>query len=423
MSSSLVALLLDQLRSWLESTLLPLLRLSWKTAATGFLQGSLDTLLLAVIGAGVVAGGRLYMGSEYALPQNLQEQVLKWTPIADEIARTADIPREVPLVLWYKENSMLAVNPDNCTGIMGTYDLVRSGARSCFTPGKISDLEVVEQLSLGAREFKKRCPDIEYTTQDPAVIKRCYFAYNAGVGAASRQNPDRSAYVMNQYDAAHRDMVYSDIELGTVRSQQLGAWPTHLAMQSLIVSHFDAVKPTSAALIDVSTRVYDAIAYFLNVVRGLQFSNESLVFPGRRDAEALSCLATPHRVGRPGLRPHLNPVTVAPILTQDVHGCSYNLPGIDISSSDSSAILQAPMPGKVTIYTDQWHNTTVRIENDEWIVWLLHPRSYLVREGSVRAGQPVAVMGAVGFATGPHVHYTILDKATDRFVDPRLFLP
>jgi murein DD-endopeptidase MepM/ murein hydrolase activator NlpD len=112
------------------------------------------------------------------------------------------------------------------------------------------------------------------------------------------------------------------------------------------------------------------------------------------------------------------------VLTQDIHGCSYALPGLDISSNTNQmAILQAPMPGEVTTYTDQWYNSTIRIENDDWIVILLHPRSYLISEGRVRRGQAVGIMGAVGNATGPHVHYSIYDKNQQAFVDPALFLP
>jgi murein DD-endopeptidase MepM/ murein hydrolase activator NlpD len=81
------------------------------------------------------------------------------------------------------------------------------------------------------------------------------------------------------------------------------------------------------------------------------------------------------------------------------------------------------MPGHLTTYTDRWYNSTIRIENDEWIIRLQHPRSYLVKEGDVKRGQAVGVMGAVGYATGPHVHYTIFDKKTEAFVDPLLFLP
>jgi hypothetical protein len=391
----------------------------------GVMKGSLDTLLLLLLGSGFVAGGRLVMESQYTLPRDAQETVIKWAPIADHIARKADIPREVPLVLWFKENSLLAVNPTSCTGIIGAYDLVRSGSRPCFTPGPISDLEVSEQLVIAAQEFKKRCPDITYYTQDPDVIKRCYFAYNAGAGAAARLDANDSAYVMNNYDAAHTNMIYSDIELGTVVVKQMGAWPAHLAMQSVIVAQLDvAERPFAISLFDVSTRVYDWISSLTHTWDETIFSVDSkMAFPASRNLAGETCLGEPHTLGNILLRPRLNPVSVAPILTQDVHGCSYSLPGIDISSNDSSAILLAPMPGEVTTFTDQWYNSTIRIENEEWIVWMLHPRSYLVDEGTVKRGQAVGVMGAVGYATGPHVHYTIYDKVNETFVDPQEFIP
>lgn len=230
---------------------------------------------------------------------------------------------------------------------------------------------------------------------------------------------------MNNYNAAYQNMVYSDIELGTVRVTALGAWPTHLAMQSLIVSQMDVEeRPFSLALVDMSTRLYDWVASF---TLGWGFGNSDgatkLIFPGERNLEYETCLNTPHLLGNPLLRPRLNPVSEDPILTQDVHGCSYSLPGIDITSSNRRAILRAPMEGNVTTYTDVWQNTTIRIENDEWVVWLLHPRSYLVEEGEVSRGQPVGVMGSVGYSTGPHVHYAVYDKIREQFVDPSLFVP
>ena len=428
------------LRYWIQTNLIPILGLQAHQIALGLLQGIFDTLLLLLLGLGFFAGGRLYMDDQYALPRTVQDSVLRWVGVTDSIARQADIPPEVPLVLWFKENSMQAVNPELCTGIMGLYDLVRSGERPCFTPGPISELEVIEQLRIGSVEYKKRCPDITYWTQDPETIKRCYFAYNAGITAASRFDPDQSAYVMNNFDEAHTNMIYSDVELGTVTVTALGAWPAHLAIQSLIMSQQnDGERPSSlwcdlfklnpctippSSLTQSSTRVYDWIIHnvteFTTTTLGASVAME---FPEERELDKADCLAAPHILGRLALRPNLNPVTDAPILTQDVHGCSYSLPGLDITSDNQTAVLQAPMPGTVTTFTDQWQNSTIRIENDEWIIWLLHPRSYLVKEGNVERGQAVGIMGSVGFSTGPHVHYTVYDKISETFVDPRLFLP
>lgn len=415
----------DWFRIWIQNQVLPALGLQPQLMATSVLRGILDSFLFVLLVSGLLAGGNYYLEGQYALPSHIQETVIKWAPIADHIAREADIPREVPLVLWFKENSMQATNPENCTGIIGAYDLVRSGEHPCFTPGPISDLEVSEQLAIAAVEFKARCPDITYFTQDPETIKRCYFAYNAGTGAANRLSADESAYVMNNYNEHYTNMVYSDVELGTVQVTALGAWPAHLAFQSLIVGQMDsAERPFSLAILNVSTQIYDLGSQAWREFTGLAAGNsEIMALPNGRLASSTVCLGEPHKLGRFSLRPRLNPVSESPILTQDVHGCSYSLPGLDISSDNRSAILQAPMSGNVTTYTDQWFNSTIRIENEEWIVWLLHPRSYFVEEGPVTRGQAVGVMGAVGYATGPHVHYTIYDKINETFVDPAGFLP
>lgn len=426
MSPTIEALWLPEwLRTWIQQQLLPALGLQSRQLALGFARGAGDTLLLLLLAAGLLSGGRLYMDGQYTLSRTHQDTILQWAPVADQIARRMDIPREVPLVLWYKENSLLAKNPANCTGIAGLYDLVRSGAHTCFAPGPLTPVEIRNQLQLAAQAFKDRCPQVSYLTHDPRVLKRCYFAYNAGPSAAARLDADESAYVMNGYDSAHRDMVYQDVELGTVTVTALGAWPVHLAIQSLIVTNLDqAERPLSLTLLDMSTRVYDSVVTTARDLGFLPAAGTGLMnFPAERDKAAANCLAPPHRLGRPSLRPRLNPVSADPILTQDVHGCSYGLPGLDISSSDKTATLQAPMPGAVTTFTDRWYNSTIRIENDEWIVWLLHARSYTMAAGDVDRGKTVGVMGAVGVATGPHVHYTIYDKVADSFVDPRLFLP
>lgn len=415
----------EWLRAYAQQHLWPLLGLKKQVIAFSLFRGIFDTILVFLLGIGLFAGGRYYLAGRYNLPRDIQDTAVAWAPIAASIAQQVDIPPEVPLVLWFKENSMLAVNPENCTGIMGVYDLVRSGERPCFTSGPISDFEVRDQLLLGAREFKKRCPDISYHTQNPETLKSCYFAYNAGMGAASRLDADDSAYVMNNYDEIHTNMVYTDIELGTVEMKTLGAWPAHLAFQSLITSQYDQeARPLTLSILFISTQFYDLTSQLITELSGGFFSSDvSMNFPANRSLTDTACMAEPHLIGRPSLRPSLNPVSESPLLTQDVHGCSYNLPGVDISSSNSTAVLQAPISGELTTYTDQWLNSTIRIENDEWIIWLLHPRTYFMKEGHVKKGQAVGVMGAVGIATGPHVHYTIFDKTNDTFVDPRGFIP
>ncbi|MCA9897581.1 MAG: M23 family metallopeptidase [Ardenticatenaceae bacterium] len=416
----------DWFRIWIQTQVLPSLGLQPQMIVTSLFRGFLDSFLFVTLATGLLAGGRYYLEGQYALPSHIQDTVIKWAPIADHIAREADIPREVPLVLWFKENSMKAENPASCTGIIGAYDLVRSGQRPCFTPGPISDLEVSEQLALAASEFKIRCPEITYLTQDPDTIKRCYFAYNAGTGAASRLDANESAYVMNNYNENYTNMVYSDVELGTVTVTALGAWPTHLAFQSLIVGQMDVEeRPFSLSILNISTQIYDLGTQAWRELSGTSFDEATTMkaLPNLPQPNDDACLGEPHAFGRFSLRPRLNPVTEDPLLTQHMHGCDLGLPGVDISNNNLSAVLQAPMSGELTTYTDQFFNTTIRIENDEWIIWLLHPRSYFVEEGTVTRGQAVGMMGAIGYASGPHVHYTIFDKVNETFVDPLEFIP
>ncbi len=433
----------EWLRDWFRLVLLPALGISPYQLTAGMMRGVLDSFVLLFLALGLLRGSDYYMQTQYALSPEIQAKAIKWAPIVDTIAKRHDIPREVPLVLWFKEAGMEAVNPTLCTGIIGAYDLVQSGERPCFEPGPINDFQVTEQLVIGAQEFKKRCPEIRYETQNPALIKKCYFAYNAGVGAANSQDPNNSAYVMNGFDSEHENMLYQDIVLGTVRVEQLGAWPVHLALQGMTRNGADLHDENgrgdgefeelddaevngestsfSLALLDMVTRLYDWVTYrftsiHVNSLAAMAFSRDRL-------PAGETCLVSPPFNADPELIPKLNPVVDAPVLTQDVHGCSYALPGLDISNWELSSLLQAPMPGYVTTYTDQWHNTTIRIENDEWVVSLLHPRSYLVPEGQVERGQAVGVMGAIGNATGPHVHYTVYSKVADGFVDPLLLLP
>lgn len=421
-STSWLAVVAQQVRLGIH-LLIAKIGLESQVLALSALRGMFDTLLFFFVVLGFLNGGQLVMENQYALPPSVQSMTVKWAVTADFIAYQTDIPREVPLVLWYKESSMQAVNPDNCTGIMGAYDLVRSGSHTCFTPGPISDIEVSEQLAIGAIEFKKRCPEITYWSQSPADIKRCYLAYNAGVGAAAILDPNQSAYVMNGADGDHLNMTYSDIELGTVQVTALGAWPVHLAIQSLLVAQVDeAEKPYQLAIVDLGTRFYDWVVYRLLDFEGEVAGIGPMALPNERAIDPAGCLNPAHLLANPLLKPTVNPVAESPLLTQDVHGCSYGLPGIDISSDNPESLLLAPIPGELTTYSDQWQNTTIRIENQEWIVWLLHARSYLAEMGEVKAGEAVGVMGSVGISTGPHVHYAVYDKIAETFVDPILFL-
>ncbi len=413
------------LRDWLHAPLLTRLGFEPRQMALGMWRGAWSVLWYLLLVAGASTVSRVYMNSAYTLPAASQTIILKWAPLADHIGKQADIPRETVLTLWFKENSLQAINPESCIGIMGFYDLVRSGKRPCFTPGSISEFEVSRQLALGAIEFKKRCPEINYYSQSPHTLKKCYLAYNAGSAAAARLDPNDSAYVMNGYNDNYQNMVYQDVELGTVTVKTLGAYPAHLAIQSLVISQIDQEnKGVRWTLLDASARLADWAGFRLEKwLTQIELSGGVLDIPKNRLLLGGDCLAQPHANGTERLKPDLSPIKETPILTQDIHGCNYGMPGIDISSENRSTLLYAPMDGEITTYTDQWYNSAIRIENEEWIVWMLHPRSYLVESGEVKKGTAVGVMGAVGIATGPHVHYAIYSKIENNFVDPGGMLP
>lgn len=382
-------------------------------------KGALDLAIFLLILTGVVGAGRLYVHSQYALPAEVQVCTLEWAMVADEIGRTVGVPREVPLVLWYLENGMCQENPSDCTGIAGLSDLVRSGALPCLEPGSVSAPELVEQLRLGAVQFKLGCPGVTYQTADPAILKRCYLAYDAGIDAAEIMDPDRSAFVMNRYDEAHKGMVYRDIELELVDPRKLGAWPTHLAMQSVIIGNWDKGsigRPLfwfDKLVLDCRDRLA-AVNASRECSSGVGYWREPLVD---------DCLVKPHPRGKASLRPRGQPVLGDVLVSQDLHGCHVGFPGLDLHASDGLAYLQAPMPGDLVFYSDQWGDSTIRIENEEWVVWLLHARLPLITAGAVKAGDLLGITRSGDSPAEFEVHYAIYDKAAGGFVDPGHFIP
>jgi murein DD-endopeptidase MepM/ murein hydrolase activator NlpD len=49
-----------------------------------------------------------------------------------------------------------------------------------------------------------------------------------------------------------------------------------------------------------------------------------------------------------------------------------------------------------------------------------HMRVFVVREGTVRAGQQIAQVGSEGHSTGPHLHFEV--KVNDHTIDPLAWL-
>ena len=413
---------------WIRIYITPFLRVQVKVMARAVLSGITDTLLFLSLPLALSYGSQAVWSSRYQLTMAQQTQLERWGSVAQVIAYMEDVPPVVPLVLWYKESGMREQNPDNCEGIMGFYTAVTSGAVPCFLPGPIGADEIIRQLRMGTQIFKSYCPDISYTTTDPRLIKRCYLYYNAG--PRSRTNPDDSAYVMNGYDAAHQNMVLTDIHGRQYRLTALGAWPTHIAMQAQLARRrAPEVPPVVLAPAMSIQELWDRLWTVTEKVEqhrpsdivldtsGATVADETLVLC--RAPIVQECFIEPHDDGDAGLRPSRSPL----LLTPFEHGelmCGL-FPGIGLAPPKASLVL-APMPGYLTRYTDGRGNLTIQIENDEWTLWLIGVRSYTVSEGPVAAGDTIGAVSGVGSQT-PGVHYAIYDKIAAGFVDALSFIP
>lgn len=109
-------------------------------------------------------------------------------------------------------------------------------------------------------------------------------------------------------------------------------------------------------------------------------------------------------------------------LTQGVHGANYGDAAIDLTAGKGMAVL-SPIYGIVTKNgRDEWGNTALILENDNWQVKLLHG-DYFVDEGDwVQIGQVVGRENNNGYTVdlfgrsckkrncGFHTHLNVFDK-------------
>lgn len=97
--------------------------------------------------------------------------------------------------------------------------------------------------------------------------------------------------------------------------------------------------------------------------------------------------------------------------------------GIDISAPEGTPI-EAAADGTVIYSGVQrgYGNIVILRHQGDLITIYAHNQRNLVREGQqVKAGEPVALVGATGRATGPHCHFEVRRGTTPH--DPLNFLP
>ncbi|HEU0115010.1 MAG TPA: M23 family metallopeptidase, partial [Thermomicrobiales bacterium] len=116
-------------------------------------------------------------------------------------------------------------------------------------------------------------------------------------------------------------------------------------------------------------------------------------------------------------------------------GCPPDRPvfhtGIDLSAPLGTTIYAAASGWVTHAGPDRdsgLANSQIIIQSDEanrdYGTEYLHWQAAFVRDGDyVRAGQPIAEVGSVGYSTGPHLHFSVIDFRTNERIDPMAWLP
>jgi murein DD-endopeptidase MepM/ murein hydrolase activator NlpD len=91
--------------------------------------------------------------------------------------------------------------------------------------------------------------------------------------------------------------------------------------------------------------------------------------------------------------------------------------GVDLEAKSDT--VYAIFPGKVNIGYNQFLGVNIKI-NCAGLQAIYGHLSQILTTDSVSAGTPIAISGATGRVTGPHLHLSI--KYKDHFINPLAFL-
>ena len=119
------------------------------------------------------------------------------------------------------------------------------------------------------------------------------------------------------------------------------------------------------------------------------------------------------------------------VLTQGLHGYSYGHMAIDIAAG-AGATIKAPIDGVITeLYTDQYSNPTLVIENGRYKVTFLHGNYTAVLGQQFKQGDAIGTEGNNGYTMdgagnlcygrpgcGYHTHLNVFDKQLGQNVNP-----
>ena len=193
--------------------------------------------------------------------------------------------------------------------------------------------------------------------------------------------------------------------------------------------------------IDGITLVAFALIIFggLMVYRDISSKNNGLALGGEMEEVALTAGAeiSANEVGSgkevppvPEIDLRISPPYEHYTLTQGPHGYSYGHMAIDITAG-KNAIIKSPIQGYVAdLYTDQYGNPTLVIENDFYRVTMMHGKYKVAVGEQIAWGQMVGRESNLGLTTdmqgrscqnracGYHTHLNIFDKQLGENVNP-----
>jgi murein DD-endopeptidase MepM/ murein hydrolase activator NlpD len=177
------------------------------------------------------------------------------------------------------------------------------------------------------------------------------------------------------------------------------------------------------------------------IIRDVHSNNRDLTISGENQTAELASESQDPNVGSGRVAPatFADPsIVVAPYdeytLTQGPHGSSYGHMAIDIAAG-KNAIIKSPIAGFVAdLYTDQYGNPTLVIENEVYRVTMLHGKYKVEIGDQLELGQMVGRESNMGYTTdyagrscqnrdcGYHTHLNIFDKRTGSNVNPLTLL-
>ncbi|MBA2520017.1 MAG: M23 family metallopeptidase [Chloroflexia bacterium] len=118
-----------------------------------------------------------------------------------------------------------------------------------------------------------------------------------------------------------------------------------------------------------------------------------------------------------------------------VPGCPAEAPavhdGLDFAAPEGTPIYAAAAGWVTAAGPDRASgiaNTRIVVQHDganegyatEYIHWIA---TYVETGDYVQAGEAIAEVGSVGYSTGPHLHFTVVEFATNERIDPVRWLP